>query len=53
MLVKLQVRALQLELNAAVGGWFAGVTVTVFETVFVAPWSSVTVNVTGYVPAAP
>ena len=45
MLVKLQVSPLQLEVNAALGGWFAGLTVTVFETEFDPP-PSVTMRVT-------
>src|SRR5207249_11895394 len=46
------VSALQLAVNAAVGGWFGGATVTVLEVLPVAPWLSVTVTVTVYVPPA-
>src|SRR6266550_463790 len=49
--VKVQVRALQLDVNAAVGGWFAVATVTVSEVAVAAPWSSVAVSVTVNVPA--
>src|SRR5256885_12326204 len=40
-------------LNAASGGWFAAVTVTSWEIEVVAPWSSVMVKRTVYVPAVP
>jgi hypothetical protein len=44
--VKVQLRLLQLDVNAAVGDWFAADTVTECETEFVAPALSVTVSVT-------
>ena len=55
--VKVQARLVQLDVNAATGGWFGGggggaVTVTDFDVVPVAPLSSVTVSCTVYVPAA-
>ncbi len=47
VLVKLQFRALQLDVKFAVGAWFAAVTVTVREVgALTAPWLSVTVRVT-------
>jgi len=52
VLVKVQVSPLQLELNAATGTWFGGLTVTLCETEAVAPWLSVTVRVTLNVPPA-
>ena len=50
--VKLHVSALQLDVNAAVGGWFGALTVTECDTLPVAPWLSVTVSVTVNVPPA-
>src|SRR2546428_13463816 len=52
VLVKLHVSALQVAVNAAVGGWFGAATVTAFDVEPVAPWLSVTVRVTVYVPPA-
>ena len=52
VLIKLQENPLQLDVNAATGGWFADVIVTGCEIALVAPWLSVTVMVTEYEPAA-
>ena len=47
VLVKLQLRPLQLDVKFAVGGWFGAVTVTLFDVVVLwAPWLSVTRSVT-------
>ena len=42
--MKLQVRAVQPDVNAAVGDWFVAVTVTDCDLLPVAPLSSVTVR---------
>jgi hypothetical protein len=52
VLENVQLSALQLEVNAAVGDWFAAVTVMLCDVELVAPWLSVTVSDTVYVPAA-
>ena len=50
--VKVQVRLVQEDVNAATGARLGAVTVTGFCTAFVAPAASVTVRVTVYVPPA-
>ena len=52
MLVKLHVSEVQLNVKAAVGGWFGTATVTVLDVLPVTPWLSVTLRVTVYVPPA-
>ena len=52
-LANVHVRPLQLAVNTATGGRSGAVTVTLCVMLFAWPRLSVTVSVTGYVPAAP